>query len=36
MMSGNDLILGADGNSEERWFVDGIDVSDVLIGWEHW
>ena len=39
MMSGNDLILGPDGNGsgggegrEGRWFKDGIDVDDVVSG----
>ncbi|RHZ55925.1 uncharacterized protein CDV56_103438 [Aspergillus thermomutatus] len=26
MMSGNELLLGPDGNGEGRWFVDGVDV----------
>jgi hypothetical protein len=36
MMSGNDLLLGPDGNGEGRWFVDGVDVDNVPIGQEHW
>lgn len=36
MMSGNDVLIGADGNGEGRWFVDGVDVEDVRIGEEHW
>lgn len=36
MMSGNDLVLGPDGNGEGRWFVDGVDVEDVVISEEHW
>ncbi|KAH8807375.1 hypothetical protein F5884DRAFT_789100 [Xylogone sp. PMI_703] len=36
MMSGNDLLLGPDGNGEGRWFVDGVDVEDVKITEEHW
>lgn len=36
MMSGNDVVLGPDGNGEGRWFVDGVDVEDVKIGEEHW
>ncbi|OJJ04945.1 hypothetical protein ASPVEDRAFT_44478 [Aspergillus versicolor CBS 583.65] len=36
MMSGNDILLGPDGNGEGRWFVDGVDVEDVDIGEEHW
>jgi hypothetical protein len=36
MMSGNDLILGSDGDGVGRWFVDGVDVNDVEIGPEHW
>lgn len=35
-MSGNDILLGPDGNGEGRWFVDGVDVDDVDIGEEHW
>ncbi|KAE8340123.1 hypothetical protein BDV24DRAFT_134258 [Aspergillus arachidicola] len=36
MMSGNDLVLGSNGNGEGRWFVDGVDVEDVAISEEHW
>lgn len=36
MMSGNDTLLGPDGNGEGRWFVDGVDVNEVPIGDEHW
>ena len=36
MMSGNDVLIGPDGNGEGRWFVDGVDVEDVPIGDEHW
>ncbi|KAE8311640.1 hypothetical protein BDV41DRAFT_541606 [Aspergillus transmontanensis] len=36
MMSGNDLVLGSNGNGEGRWFVDGVDVEDVAISKEHW
>ena len=36
MMSGNDVVLGVDGNGEGRWFVDGVDVEDVAIGESHW
>ncbi|KAF7587469.1 hypothetical protein BBP40_007190 [Aspergillus hancockii] len=36
MMSGNDMLLGPNGNGEERWFVDGVDVEDVAISEEHW
>jgi nuclear transport factor 2 (NTF2) superfamily protein len=36
MMSGNDLILGPDGDGTGRWFVDGVDVNEVGIGPEHW
>ncbi|CAG8303505.1 unnamed protein product [Penicillium salamii] len=36
MMSGNDLILGPDGDGTGRWFVDGVDVDEVQIGSEHW
>jgi uncharacterized protein len=35
-MSGNDLVLGPDGNGEGRWFVDGIDVEDAEISESHW
>ena len=36
MMSGNDLLLGSDGNGEGRWFVDGVDVDSVSISNQHW
>lgn len=36
MMSGNDLLLGPNGNGEGRWFVDGVDVNEVPISQEHW
>lgn len=36
MMSGNDLLLGPDGDGTGRWFVDGVDVNEVKIGEEHW
>jgi len=36
MMSGNDMLLGPDGNGEGRWFVDGVDVNQVPISGEHW
>ncbi|KAJ5772426.1 hypothetical protein N7520_002955 [Penicillium odoratum] len=36
MMSGNDLLLGPDGNGEGRWFVDGVNVDEVLISEKHW
>lgn len=36
MMSGNDLILGPDGDGTGRWFVDGVDVDEVQIESEHW
>ncbi|KAI9367715.1 DUF1348-domain-containing protein [Aspergillus egyptiacus] len=36
MMSGNDLILGHDGNGDGRWFLEGVDVEDVDIGPAHW
>ncbi|KAJ9310861.1 hypothetical protein DTO271D3_8860 [Paecilomyces variotii] len=35
-MSGNDVLIGPDGNGEGRWFVDGVDVNEVKIGEEHW
>ncbi|KAL1970345.1 hypothetical protein VTN77DRAFT_5505 [Rasamsonia byssochlamydoides] len=35
-MSGNDVLIGPDGNGEGRWFVDGVDVDDVKITEEHW
>ncbi|KAJ5919264.1 hypothetical protein N7466_010207 [Penicillium verhagenii] len=36
MMSGNDLVLGPDGNGEGRWFVEGVDVDQVAISEQHW
>lgn len=36
MMSGNDVVLGVEGNGEGRWFVDGVDVEDVDIGEGDW
>lgn len=36
MMSGNDVVLGVEGNGEGRWFVDGVDVEDVAIGESDW
>lgn len=36
MMSGNDIVLGPDGNGEGRWFVDGVDVEEVDISEVHW
>lgn len=36
MMSGNDVVLGVEGNGEGRWFVDGVDVEDVTIGESDW
>ena len=44
MMSGNDILLGGDGDGvgdpengiEGRWYVDGVDVEDVKIGEKHW
>lgn len=35
-MSGNDILIGPNGNGEGRWFVDGVDVNDVRITEEHW
>ncbi|KAL2001790.1 hypothetical protein VTN02DRAFT_1218 [Thermoascus thermophilus] len=35
MMSGNDVLIGPEGNGEGRWFVDGVDVDEVRIGQEH-
>ncbi|OKL62793.1 hypothetical protein UA08_01447 [Talaromyces atroroseus] len=35
-MSGNDLVLGPNGNGEGRWFVDGVDVEDAEITESHW
>lgn len=36
MMSGNDILIGTDGDGAGRWFRDGVDVEDVPIGEEHW
>jgi hypothetical protein len=44
MMSGNDILLGKDGDGvadaengvEGRWFVDKVDVEDVYISEKHW
>jgi len=44
MMSGNDILLGKDGNGvadpengiEGRWYVDGVDVEDVEISEKHY
>ncbi|KAJ5708591.1 hypothetical protein N7488_008392 [Penicillium malachiteum] len=36
MMSGNDLLLGPDGNGEGRWFVEGVKVDEVPISNQHW
>lgn len=36
MMSGNDLLLGPNGNGEGRWFVEGVDVNEVPISEAHW
>lgn len=36
MMSGNDLVLGVNGDGEGRWFVDGVDVDEVRIEERHW
>jgi uncharacterized protein len=43
-MSGNDLELGKDGSGmavpeegiEGRWFLEGVNVDDVLISDKHW
>jgi uncharacterized protein len=43
-MSGNDLVLGKDGDGvavpeqgiEGRWFVEGVNVDEVAIGEHHW
>ncbi|KAH8695061.1 hypothetical protein BGW36DRAFT_428952 [Talaromyces proteolyticus] len=35
-MSGNDIVLGPNGNGEGRWFVDGIKVEEATITEEHW
>ena len=36
MMSGNDILLGEDGNGDGRWFLDGVDVNEVEISEKHW
>lgn len=36
MMSGNDILLGEDGNGDGRWFLDGVDVNEVDISEKHW
>ena len=44
MMSGNDIVLGRDGDGvgdlekgiEGRWYVDGMDVEDAQISEKHW
>lgn len=36
MMSGNDMLLGENGNGEGRWFVEGVDVNEVAISNKHW
>ena len=36
MMSGNDILLGEDGNGDGRWFLDGVDVNEVEISDKHW
>ena len=36
MMSGNDILLGKDGNGDGRWFLDGVDVNEVEISEKHW
>ena len=44
MMSGNDVLLGSDGDGiavpeegiEGRWFVDGVDVNSVIISEKHY
>lgn len=36
MMSGNDMLLGPNGDGSSRWFVDGIDVNEVNISDQHW
>jgi hypothetical protein len=35
-MSGNDIVLGSNGDGEGRWFVEGGDVEDAEITEEHW
>ncbi|KAJ5542641.1 DUF1348 domain protein [Penicillium sp. DV-2018c] len=36
MMSGNDVLIGPDGNGEGRWFTEGVDVNEVPISEQHW
>ena len=44
MMSGNDIVLGRDGDGvanpekgiEGRWFIDGMGVEDAQISERHW
>ncbi|KAI5298657.1 hypothetical protein KEM55_003117 [Ascosphaera atra] len=36
MMSGNDVVIGEDGDGAGRWFTDDVEVDDVSIGEEHW
>jgi len=31
-MNGNDVKIA----DEQRWFKDGVDVNEVIIGEEHW
>ncbi|QKX57047.1 uncharacterized protein TRUGW13939_04155 [Talaromyces rugulosus] len=35
-MSGNDILLGPNGNGQGRWFVEETDVEDAIITEEHW
>jgi nuclear transport factor 2 (NTF2) superfamily protein len=36
-MSGNDVLIGEDGNGDGRWFTDNVqDVNTVEIGEDHW
>jgi nuclear transport factor 2 (NTF2) superfamily protein len=35
-MSGNDIVLGSNGDGEGRWFAEGADVEDAEITEEHW
>lgn len=36
MMSGNDLLLGPDGDGTGRWFVDEVEVDEAKITEKHW
>ncbi|KAJ6179864.1 hypothetical protein N7519_010325 [Penicillium mononematosum] len=36
MMSGNDVLIGPEGNGEGRWFADEVNVNDVHISEQHW